>query len=242
MKHVTRWYSERLHRETQLVRWGHYGRPMLLFPTAGGDAEEVERFHLIATLEPLISAGRLKVYSIDSFAGREWLANDDIAHCVWIQRQFDEYLIHEVMPAIKNDCQSDFIELLTAGASIGAFNALLALCRYPQYFRTAICMSGTYEIEAWLKGQWHDDFYHYSPLAFVPNLPEEDQLSRLRERFVLLTTGEGEHEDPQQSWTVAHTLGSRNIPNRVDVWDASWRHDWETWRAMLPKYVAELLH
>ena len=33
--------------ETQVVRWGNYGLPLLLFPTAGGDAEEVERFYLI---------------------------------------------------------------------------------------------------------------------------------------------------------------------------------------------------
>jgi esterase/lipase superfamily enzyme len=214
---------------------------MLLFPTAGGDAEEVERFHLIAALEPYIAAGKLKVYSIDSFSGREWLTNDNIAHCVWIQKQFDEYLVHEVLPAIKNDCQSDFIEMITAGASIGAYHALLMLCRHPQYFHSAICMSGTYEIEKWLKGQWYDEFYHYLPLAFVPNLPEDDHLNKLRERFVLLTTGEGEYENPQQSRTVADVLGGKNIPNRVDIWDASWRHDWDTWRAMLPKYAAELL-
>ncbi len=31
---------------SRLVRWGTYGQPVLLFPTAGGDAEEIERFLL----------------------------------------------------------------------------------------------------------------------------------------------------------------------------------------------------
>jgi hypothetical protein len=35
-KAVTRWRSERLEREVTLVRWGSFGRPVILFPTAGG--------------------------------------------------------------------------------------------------------------------------------------------------------------------------------------------------------------
>ena len=40
MKSVTRWNSPRVERETTLARWGMVGTPVLLFPTAGGDAEE----------------------------------------------------------------------------------------------------------------------------------------------------------------------------------------------------------
>ncbi len=54
-KTVARWRSERLGREVTLVRWGHFGQPVLLFPTAGGDAEEVERMWLIKALRPLIN-------------------------------------------------------------------------------------------------------------------------------------------------------------------------------------------
>ena len=43
MKVTDRWYSERLEQPIGLARWGHYGKPVLVFPTAGGDAEEIER-------------------------------------------------------------------------------------------------------------------------------------------------------------------------------------------------------
>ncbi|MGH9388656.1 MAG: esterase family protein, partial [Vicinamibacteria bacterium] len=66
----TNWYSERLGQELLLVRWGEVGTPVLLFPTAGGDAEEIERFQVIDVLAPLLEAGRIKVYSCDSIAGR----------------------------------------------------------------------------------------------------------------------------------------------------------------------------
>ena len=73
-KDAVSWYSPHLEQEVRLVRWGHFGKPVLLFPTAGGDAEEVERFHLVGALGELISGGRIKVYSIDSVAGRAWLS------------------------------------------------------------------------------------------------------------------------------------------------------------------------
>lgn len=110
----------------------------------------------------------------------------------------------------------------------------------PRIFSAAICLSGTYQIEPWLKGQWYDEFYFFSPLAFVPNLPEGDQLHRLRNRFVMLATGSGDYEDPEQSWQVARVLGDKNIPNHVDLWNG-WKHDWDAWRAMLPKYVSQLV-
>lgn len=241
MKEVTRWFSPRLRQETQLVKWGHYGPPLLLFPTAGGDAEEVERFFLIKVLEPLLHAGRLKVYGIDSIAGRTWLTNDNVAHCVWTQMQFDEYLRREVVPAIRHDCRTPDIDIVTAGASIGAFNSLLAICRHPDVFSHAICMSGTYDLDKWLQGQWFDEYHHYSPLHFLPHLPEGDQLQRLRQRMVILATGQGKNEDPGESWKVAHALGSRGVPNRVDLWGEEWPHDWPTWRKMLPQYMEEIL-
>ena len=242
LKNIHRWHSSELQTNAQIVRWGNFGIPMLLFPTAGGDAEEVERFFLIKTLAPFILEGRLKVYSVDSINGRAWLTSPSISHRVWVQQQYDKFITNEVVPIIRDDCNSSEIEIMTAGASIGAFNALVSICRHPRIFSRAICLSGTYDIQKWLEGEWHEEFYHQSPLQFLHGLPEEgDQLAMLRQRFVLLATGEGEAEDPSESWKVAGKLGEKNIPNRVDVWDKNWKHDWSTWREMLPKYVQEML-
>ena len=64
-------------------------------------------------------------------------------------------------------------------------------------------------------------------------------LRALRQRLILLPTGEGDWEDPGESWRIANVLGSKGVPNRVDPWGREWDHDWITWRAMLPKYLAE---
>ena len=60
-KAAERWYSQRLQSDVAMVRWGHYGRPVLLFHTAGGDAEEIERFHLVDSVAHLLDAGRVKL-------------------------------------------------------------------------------------------------------------------------------------------------------------------------------------
>jgi hypothetical protein len=53
-------------------------------------------------------------------------------------------------------------------------------------------------------------------MHFVPRLPEGPQMEALRRSFVLLAHGEGEFEDPLQSWNVERALGGRRVPNRVD--------------------------
>lgn len=239
MKECSRWYSHRVAQDVQLVRWGHIGTPVLLFPTAGGDAEEVERFHLIGALGPLIDAGRIKVYSTDSLAGRAWFSGEHSAeYCSKLQNAFDAMIYNEITPAIRNDCQSDDIEIIAAGASIGAFNSVATVCRHPDAYRMAIAMSGTFDLSKYLQGEFYEDFYFSSPLHYLPNL-SGPQLQRLRERFILLPTGEGRWEDIGESWRIANLLGRKGVPNRVDSWGPNYDHDWITWREMLPKYLDE---
>ncbi len=240
MKTTEQWHSDRTEGQVTLVRWGEVGAPVLVFPTAGGDAEEIERMGLVAALAGLLAGERIKVYSIDSIAGRAWLRRDDPRHCVWLQNQFDEMVYREVVPAIRADCNSDDIEVVAAGASIGAFNALASMCRHPDAFRAAVGMSGTYDLSAWLGGHWSDDFYFSSPVHWLPHHPDDDRLALLRDRFAVLACGQGRWEDPGETWKIAHVLGARGVPNRVDMWSADHDHDWPTWREMLPLYLADL--
>jgi len=239
LKERTGWWSERLGRDAALVRWGHWGTPVLVFPTAGGDAEEIERMGLVGALGGLIEAGRVKVYSLDSVAGRAWLDKQDPRWCSELQNRFDAFVYHEVVPAIRADCRDGGVEVVAAGASIGAFNAVAALCRHPDVFRLAVGMSGTYDLEPWLHGAWNEAFYFASPLHFLPGL-DGPQLAALQRRFALLATGEGAWEDPHQSWRMADVLGARGIPNRVDSWGPRYPHEWPTWCEMLPKYLGEM--
>lgn len=238
-KDVTRWHSPHVEQAMQLVRWGHFGTPVLLYPTAGGDAEEVDRFHLIRVLEPLIADGRIKVYSTDSVAGKAWISGEHSGeYCSKLQNMFDAYIYKELTPAIRRDCESETIEIIAAGASIGAFNAVATVCRHPDAYRMAIAMSGTYDLSKYLEGRFNQDFYYSSPLHYLPKL-DGDKLEMLRSRFILMPTGEGDYEDIGETWRMARVLGEKRIPNRVDPWGKDYHHNWNTWREMLPKYLDE---
>ena len=238
-KDVFRWHSPHLDQDVQLVRWGSFGTPVLLFPTAGGDAEEVERFHLIRVLEPLLDAGRIKVYSTDSVAGKAWISGEHSGeYCSRLQNLFDSFIYQEVTPAIRKDCDTVSNEIIATGASIGAFNAVATVCRHPDAFKLAIAMSGTFDLSKYLEGRFNQDFYFSSPLHFLPGL-EGDALAQLRSRSILLPTGEGDYEDIGESWRLAKVLGDKRVPNRVDSWGPQYHHNWVTWREMLPKYLDE---
>lgn len=237
----SRWYSTRVEREVTLARWGHFGQPVLVFPTAGGDAEEIQRWQMIDVLSPLIEAGRIKIYSCDSVAGQAWFANEgSLAHRMWLMNQFQRYVRHEVVPAIHSDCHTEQVGVWVTGASIGAMHAVAVLGRFPDVFERALGMSGSYDLMRFTEANnYSQDYHHAAPMRFLPLLGEGKQLDLLRTRSVTLASGAGRAENMGESWGMAEVLGARGIPNRVDPWGEEWPHDWQTWRAMLPSYLAK---
>src|SRR5580700_322687 len=235
-----RWFSERLQTDVSVVRWGVLGMPVLVFPTAGGDAAEIERHGLVNACGPLLAEGRIKLYSVDSVAGQAMVTRGNSPeHRMWLLNQFHECVRWEVVPAIHSDLGGQPMDVIATGASIGAFNAVAALCRYPDAFAAAIGMSGTYGIDRFYEGAWTEDLYFASPLQFLPGI-QGPQLDQLRQRFAVLACGAGDWEDPGESWRIAEALGAKGIPNRVDNWGPEYKHDWPTWHRMLPQYLREL--
>jgi esterase/lipase superfamily enzyme len=144
MKTVGRWFSEQVDHDMTLIRWGHWGRPVLVLPSAGGDAEEIERNGLIDACGGLLAEGRVKIYSVDSIAGQAMMQKwGSPQYRRWLLNAFHGYVREEVIPAIRADVADSTAQVITAGASIGAFNAVALLCRYPDTFSAALGMSGT---------------------------------------------------------------------------------------------------
>ncbi|MFM8472171.1 MAG: esterase, partial [Candidatus Kapaibacterium sp.] len=93
------WWSPRLNKNMEIVAYGTYGFPLLMFPSAAADYLEYERFHLIDSLKPFIDEGRIKVYSINSINSESWLntrmkpADKAVRH-----QQYHGYITDEVVP------------------------------------------------------------------------------------------------------------------------------------------------
>jgi len=228
------WSSPRLAEPARVVRWGHFGTPVLLFPSAGGDCEEVERFQLVGALADLIERGRIKVFSVDGIAARAWLRGTlSPEQCARTQREYDAYIDSEVVPLIRRDCHSDVIEIVAAGPAIGGCSALSALVRLPSVFRVAIALSGIFDLSKYVVSGLTPALASVLPLHSLPALANDT----LRHRFALLATGEGAYEQPAESERMSAALGAARVNHNLEKWGRDYAHTWNTWREILPPYV-----
>ncbi len=166
------------------------------------------------------------------------LSQDD---CVRAQRAFEAHLYDEVVPLIRRDCQSDTLEIITAGAGLGAFNAVAALCRHPDVFleqprderRVRHCPARTGAGE------------QRTRIGFAAAL-RASSAGQLRARHSASTVRADrerrrDYEQPEESRRLAQAFSARGIPNHLDLWGPAYPHSWSTWRAMVQKYVPAML-
>jgi len=72
-RHLNSWFSPALQKDMPVAVYGHYGMAVLLVPTAAADYLEYERFQMIDALAPLIEAGKIKVFSVNSINLESWM-------------------------------------------------------------------------------------------------------------------------------------------------------------------------
>ena len=237
---IDAWYSPSLNRQMEIVTYGHFGFPLLLFPTAAADFLEYERFQLIDAMRDVIEAGKVKVFSINSINRAAWLNKQVHPRDKGIrQGAYNEYIAREVVPYIWNSCRGR-VGIITAGASLGAFHCANQLFRRPDLFDGMIAMSGSYDIRGYYDGDYYDDnVYFNNPVDYVPNLEGHDLWLLQQKRHIHIVTGQGDYENPDASRRLAGILYNKGIPFELDLWGYDMPHDWPTWRDMMRYYLRE---
>jgi len=234
------WHSPSLNKHMEIVTYGDYGFPLLMFPTAAADYLEYERFYMIEVIKDFIETGKVKVFSINSINSESWLNRQVPTKYKAIrQAEYNWYITDEVVPYIWNSCQGR-IGIITTGASLGAFHAANQLFRRPDLFDGMIAMSGSYDIRGYYQGDYYDEnVYFNNPVDYLPNLNDDDYLPRLRQKqHIHIVTGQGDYETPDASRRLSGILSAKDIPHTLDLWGYDMPHDWPTWRAMLPYYLS----
>lgn len=233
------WFSTRLGRSMEIVTYGYFGFPLLLFPTAAADYLEYERFHLIDSMRDFIDAGKVKVFSINSINRYSWL-NDAVhpGEKAVRQTQYNGYITEEVVPYIWNSCQGR-AGIITAGASLGAFHCVNQLLRRPDLFDGCLAMSGSYDIRGYYEGDYYDDnIYFNNPVDYLPGLEGHNLWLLRQKRHIHIVTGQGDYENPDASRRLSAILSEKGIPHELDLWGHDMSHDWPTWRQMVRYYLS----
>lgn len=221
-----------------IVTYGHYGTALLLLPTAAADYLEYERFQLIDAISKYINGGKVKVFSINSINNESWLNNQmHPRHKSIRHSQFNDYVFNEVVPFIKHKTSPE-TPIILSGASLGALHAANLFFKRPDLLGGVIAMSGVYNLGTYTKGYHDENVYFNSPMQYLPNLNDEYWLGHMRNgKRIHILSGSGDYEAPHASRRFSEVLASKNIPHELDIWGPDMKHDWPTWRAMLPYYL-----
>lgn len=236
---TTSWYSHRLEKEMPVAVYGHYGFALLLVPTAAADYLEYERFQLIEAIRPFIESGKVKVFSINSINHESWMNNNmDPRHKAIRQQQFNSYVFEEVIPFVKTHTSNE-TPIIIAGASFGALHSMNLFLKRPDLLNGVISMSGVYDLTEYTRGYFDDDVYFNSPQHYMPNLTDHNILEQIRRsHHIHIFSGSGPYEAPDAARSFAGILYNKGINYELDIWGPEWPHDWNTWKAMLPQYLA----
>ncbi len=224
--------SPAMGRRMHVWAFGHWGAPLLVFPSAAGFAHEWDRQGMVEVLAPLINSGKLKLYCPESNVSQSWTDRETDPR-LRIRRHlaYEQFITAELVPAIRHDCDNAEVRIATSGASLGAFYAANFALKHPETFHYALCLSGRYDTSYFTGGYSNTDIYLNNPMAYVSNL-EGEHLARVRDNTHLtLVCGQGQWEEGciEETQTFARILEAKGISHFRDIWGHDVSHDWSWW-------------
>ncbi len=236
-----RWYSQRLHRDMELLVFGHAGAKVLVFPTRDGRFHEYEDLRLVRSVAHKIAAGQLQLWCVDSI---DW----ESFYCFWchpadrIRRHilFEEYLLNEVMPLMRQ--KNDHPCTIAHGCSLGAFHAANIAFRHPNLFQKLVAFSGRYDLTLNVEtfndlfnGYYDENVYFHTPTHYLPNLSCTWRLEHLHRMDIEIVIGS---EDPflGNNRQMSEILHAKGIAHRLHTWEGR-AHRGHFWRKMAPLYL-----
>jgi len=235
-------WSPAIEAAGSVVAYGHWGRPVLVFPHEMGGAEDFESWGMIDVVADLVDGGRVKLYCVGSYDAESW-SNKQIPLEERARRHgaYESWIFDQVVPWIFDDCGGP-ADILTTGTSMGAYHAANFALKRADLFPQALCMSGNYDpsaLYAW--GERGDALYFNTPVHYVANL-DGDHLDWLRSRvFLLLVCGQGMWEDTTGALESTKALGGlladKGIPHELDLWGYDVAHDWPWWRRQFAHHL-----
>jgi esterase/lipase superfamily enzyme len=232
-----------------VLAYGHYGRPVVAFPSENGEPHDWEAQGMVEAIGELLDAGKVKLYCVPSFDRESWTRNDlPLEERARRHGHYEWWVLTRLVPFIQADAHTQ--ELIAAGTSFGAYHAANFCLKRADLFPVAIGMSGVYDVAAVQKaaqggGERGDSVYFNNPMDYVANL-EGDHLGWLSaQASLLLICGQGQWEDTTGALESTKRFGSllaeKGIRHEVDLWGHDVPHDWPSWRRQiahhLPRFV-----
>jgi len=236
-----KWYSPRLHRDMELLVFGHAGARTLVFPTRAGRFFDYENWRMVAALREKIENGWIQLYCVDSIDAESF-------YCDWCRPQdrilrhlkYEEYLLEEVLPLTRRLNHNPFA--ISHGCSLGAFHAMNFALRHPHLFGKVFACSGRYDLTSEVggfrglfDGHYDENVYFNTPTHYLPNLWDENILGHLRRLDIKIFIGE-EDAFLDNNRHFSELLWSKGIWHDFQIWGGE-AHRARDWRKMVALYL-----
>jgi esterase/lipase superfamily enzyme len=224
-----------------VIVYGHWGRPVLAFPSEQGPCWQYEERGMVDALRGLIDDGRAKLYCVDSWDSGTWHSHDvPLEERSRRHGVYEQWIVERIVPWIAGD-SGGAGEVIVTGVSFGAYHAANFALKRADLFPLAICQSGVYDVSVVGWGERGDALYFNNPLDYVTHL-HGDHLDWLRGNVSLvLVCGRGQWEDTtgalESTERFAALLRHKGIPHELDVWGPEFPHDWPSWREQLAHHL-----
>lgn len=236
-------WSGELGREMHFNVYGHAGKPVIVFPSSGGNQNEYGNFGMIAACRSFIERGLIKFYTPDSYDEDSWLSKYKSSHDMALAHEaYDRYILHELVPLIRYESNWHGTMMAT-GCSMGGFHTMNFALRHPDLFDIAIALSGVYDAR-FFTGEYGGDpsVYYNSPIDYLWNQYDDWFLSRYHQNHYIVAVGQGRWEEQHIADTrrLQEAFAAKNIDGWFDFWGHDVDHDWPAWRIQMPYFLGVL--
>lgn len=213
---------------------GHWGYPILLFPTTLGSYYQAKDMGLIHAIETLINSGKYKIYCVETIDAESWYASYlSPAEKVKKHIKYDRFLANELISFIQAQCNVEKIGV--AGCSFGGYHAANFAFRHPHLVAYLISMSGIFNLKGFMDGYYDDNFYFNNPIDFLQN----EQGWRFGHMNIILGSSEADI-CLDYNIELSSTLNRIGVEHWLDI-KGSEKHDWPLWRHMFHYYLSRIL-
>jgi esterase/lipase superfamily enzyme len=232
-----KWHSNDLDREFEMLVFGHYGYPVVLFPTFNARFWEAKDFGLINSVSNLIESGQIKIYCPDGADSLSWNNNSATpSDKVKTHIEYEQTILNDVIGFVKHETTLERIGV--AGCNFGAYHALNLAFKHPDKVEKLICIGGSFDIKPFIDNYYDDDCYFNNPPDYLPNLTDDWYLDKFKTMKIILGTGESDQYS-EQNKNISEILRSKSVNHWLDV-RPNTGHNWEFWREVFPKYLAQI--
>lgn len=227
---VIDFYSNILQRNLKVEITGHFGYPILMFPTSQGSYLQNRDFKLIDSVEKWIDEGKIKLFNIETLDS-ENLYKESVSPEERIQKfeNYEQFLYQEFFPYLQKI--HNVHRIAVAGCSFGGFHAANFAFKFPDAVSHMFCLSGAFSVRGFMDGFSNDLVYFNCADEFVAH----DEAWKYNHMNIVLSTSD-EDICLGKTQKMAAVLREKGINHWYD--EKKWiAHDWPLWRMVFPEFI-----